>query len=204
MADESDDARYFDLPAIQEFYGSRLARFGIGPKAVAWADEAGHTTRLKVIMDLTDFRGRSVLDAGCGLTDLHRALMAAGVHHSYLGVDSSIDLLRAAQTRDPAVRVVCADIEAFQTDDQFDVVVASGLFFLQPPDFRARVLRKLYGQTREILIYNLVSSRGESTLPPRFRNNPVDALAEAFALNDAVTFRHDYLPHDFTISVRRT
>jgi SAM-dependent methyltransferase len=67
--------------------------------------------------------GRKVIEVGCGRGDLLAALKpGVGV-----GIDFSEEMLRRARQRHPGLRFLCADVQTFELDEKFDVLILSDL-----------------------------------------------------------------------------
>ena len=75
---------------------------------------------------LEDFRGKRVLDAGCGPG--HHARLVAGVAAHVTAADlNTSELARSKLARFPNVSVVEADIAAYRPEQPFDVVYCIGV-----------------------------------------------------------------------------
>ena len=87
----------------------------------------------------------SVLDVGCG-TGLFEEKLRLLPYSSYLGVDFSIDGLKAARKRMPAsCRLVCADMTTFEASAKFDIIT---FMDLEWPPLSVSVMRRYAGMLR--------------------------------------------------------
>jgi trans-aconitate 2-methyltransferase len=70
-----------------------------------------------------------VLDVGCGTGNLTRSLLDRWPGARVTGIDSSVDMVRAAeQLADPGrLEFICADLREWRADGPFDVVVSNAV-----------------------------------------------------------------------------
>jgi len=146
----------------------------------------------------------SLLDVGCGLTDLCSYLAERGWRGRYVGVDITPGILREARRRWPSRPMVLADLFVKQPfkDRSFDVVFASGVFNLKlgnNEEFVCRAIPVLFQLARNCLVLNLLHRRARLKYPlcsyfdpDRFRD-AVPAAASSALLRD------DYLENDLTL-----
>ena len=96
------------------------------------------------VLALGDWRGKSVLDIGCGTGSLVRKIRAAGATR-VVGVDYSAEAIKIARDRtdDDEICYVCSDFFAFDSETPFDVVVTLGTIehMDDPQAFLVRVER---------------------------------------------------------------
>lgn len=92
-----------------------------------------------------DVDARTIVDLGCGPGQLTPVLQARWPDAVILGVDSSIDMIEAAQARDdgPSVSYVRADVASWEPDRPVDLIVSNALFQWVPEQLD--VVRRLTG-----------------------------------------------------------
>jgi 2-polyprenyl-3-methyl-5-hydroxy-6-metoxy-1,4-benzoquinol methylase len=94
---------------------------------------ANVTLRFERTFDVvSNWRGASVLDIGCGSGRYLDRAAALGATR-LVGIDSSPSMLRLAETRlqqhhEAEVELKCARFPVFNVDDDFDVVIINGVF----------------------------------------------------------------------------
>lgn len=88
------------LTEVDDYYTSKLIQHGETPNGVDWNGEEGQTLRFiqlcKVFENSTSF---SVNDLGCGYGALCDFLIARHQQFSYVGIDISESMIRAAERR---------------------------------------------------------------------------------------------------------
>jgi SAM-dependent methyltransferase len=196
-------SRYPTEELIAAMYRVKLAVNGVAPEAVAWASSEEQEIRFRVICEEVPLEGASILDAGCGFGEFHHFLATMGVIHTYHGIDAIPEFVQLAQARHKDATFSCMDLRRLTVERGYDVVIASGLFFLHSPTFRRRLLPVLYRASRVAFAFNVLSTMGEADVPMRFRVSPEAILRESLTLGASVRLRHDYLPNDTTVLVWR-
>ena len=116
------------LPDIAEYYSSKLAQYGETPRGVDWNGEEGQVRRFeqlsKIIREVDAF---SINDLGCGYGAFYDYLKREYKTISYLGIDISMSMVRAAEQlhrNDDQVRF----LRSGEPDRIADFGVASGIF----------------------------------------------------------------------------
>lgn len=129
-----------------------VTRFGTAPLRQAAFDgvyESGRWDALdrKASADLlaavrTHARGGSILDLGCG-TGLLASSLPAGSFRRYLGVDVSTEALARAQEKaSDCVAFALGDIEKFDQEDKYDLIVFQESLMYVNPLSRRHILQK--------------------------------------------------------------
>jgi ubiquinone/menaquinone biosynthesis C-methylase UbiE len=198
---EDEDVR------VAAFYDDRVARFGVDPRALDWGSHTSQQTRFRVLTQIDDLAGRSILDVGCGLADLFAFLQASEIPASYTGYDISPAALAHARARFPKLDLHLVDLMAERvSSSSFDFVVASGIFHLRPegayPYLQAMV-EKMYRSCRRGVAFNTLSAKSDEITSGRFVADPAKVLDMCLDITPNVVLRHDYLPHDFTVYLYR-
>ncbi len=89
--------------------------------------------------------GLSVLDVGCGTGVLFPDYFSRGVS-SLTGIDISPEMAKRASAKFPAAEVICADVEEYPFDRQFDVIMVYNAFPHFPDP--ARLIERLASLTK--------------------------------------------------------
>src|SRR5260221_1249997 len=119
-----------------------------GTSALDWADVQQPTIRpasRAVLSELGPWRGRTLLDIGCGAGDF--VGMVGGLGAKASGLDASAPLIEIAQARNPTARFRVGDMQHLPFPDAtFDVVTAfNSLHFAADP---ARTIAEAIRVTR--------------------------------------------------------
>lgn len=116
------------LKDVAGYYSGKLAQHGQTALGVDWNGEEGQVLRFRQLCKIITGGARpSVNDLGCGYGALYDYL---GQHHaeaSYLGIDVSADMIRAAASRHPGMHHARFIVGA-EPDRVADFGVASGIF----------------------------------------------------------------------------
>jgi SAM-dependent methyltransferase len=116
------------LTEVAEYYTTKLAEHGETPRGVDWNGEEGQTLRFEQLRKIVDTANHfSINDLGCGYGALYDFLVNKYDELSYLGVDVSKGMIKAAEQRykdQPQARFVLSS----EPNQVADFGVASGIF----------------------------------------------------------------------------
>ena len=116
------------LTEVAEYYTTKLAEHGETPRGVDWNGEEGQTLRFEQLCKIVDTANHfSINDLGCGYGALYDFLVNKYDEPSYLGVDVSKGMIKAAELRykdQPQARFVLSS----EPNQVADFGVASGIF----------------------------------------------------------------------------
>ena len=116
------------LTEVAEYYTTKLAEHGETPLGVDWNGKEGQTLRFEQLCKIIDTKNHfSINDLGCGYGALYDFLMNKYDEPSYLGVDVSDGMIKAAEQRykyQPRARFVLSS----EPSQVADFGVASGIF----------------------------------------------------------------------------
>lgn len=151
--------------------------------------------------------GASVLDVGCGVGDLFGYLDdVRSAKPRYHGVDISPGMVARAREKYPNGRFEVANILDWRPEPRFDLVVSIGLHCTHVPDAAAVLeqdLRQQFALCRVATHACLLSDRYDGYRPEVLRWSPEAVLSIALRITPWVSLRHDYLPHDFAVTLHR-
>lgn len=188
-------------------YSDRLAQLGPTIATLGWS-KPKHKLRYKILLDYWLIekitRPLRVLDFGCGFGDLFGLARDLQMPIDYTGLDINPDLIKVACERYPSARFICVDLFEQTFDEQFDVVLSSGVH-----NFRFLDNRKFAESTFQLFdrlsimgfAANFLSNRVNFQREQNFYTSPEDILSLALQYSPRVTLRHDYMPFEFSIFV---
>jgi SAM-dependent methyltransferase len=187
---------------LRAHYTPLLREYGDSHRALDWGSERSQQIRFEILTQAIDRPTRSVLDVGCGVGHLTDALDASGHTGAYLGVDALAAMVDAARARRPDRRFerLTGGVEPLPPAD---VVLGSGLFTFADRGSLEGTLRALFAACRFTTAVNVLSTWGEKPEPGEYAIDPTELLAFARTLTPWVALRHDYLPHDCTLTLHR-
>lgn len=190
------------------WYEEKVRRYGFDHRGLGFRNKSSQDKRFEALLELGDFEGARLLDVGCGFGDFLEFLQERDVSPVYTGIDicrPMIDRCRERFDGDDAMFRV-ADVMEFAPLDEYDYVVASGLFGLDTEGARDRVrptLERMFGWARRGMAANFLSTRSPSPAEGRIYVEPWKALEAGLALTPAARLNHAYLPNDFTLYLYR-
>src|ERR1044072_4518026 len=171
-----------DRAEYVERYEQRLREHGHSPATLGWGKPGREHVRFQVMTDVLEELGAtSVLDVGCGFADLYDHLLQQGWVGRYSGIDIVPGLLAEARQRHPTLDLQEADISAYEPAEDFDVVVASGVFNarLRHGDNRADIARRverMYALCRRAICVDFMSTYVDFERPEAWHTDPAWAL----------------------------
>jgi SAM-dependent methyltransferase len=191
------------------WYRDNYRRFGPSFRALGFNRRSSQEKRFSAALALGSLHGRSLLDVGCGFGDLLAFLNARGIHPRYTGLDVTPPMIERCKRRfaGSGARFVTGDALAYEPDESFDYVVASGIFGYAAKGMRQRLrpmVAHLFGLAEIGLAVNFLSGCTPQRSPARLYVYPWDMLQLALGLTPAVRLDHTYLPNDFTLCMYRT
>jgi SAM-dependent methyltransferase len=191
-----------------ERYSSRYQKFGYSPKTLGW-DKGKQSIRFEVLTSQYDFTGKSVLDIGCGFGDINKILYEKYANkYSYLGIDLVPDLIKEAQRHysEKNINFKTGDFLAVKLEDEFDFVVASGIFNHRLNDANnydliEATIAKALSMSNDGLAFDFLSDKVDYQLEHTFHSSPEKILSIAYKYSRNVVLRNDYMPFEFSLFI---
>ena len=194
-------------PTYLEPYVSATREHGAGFGSLLWNSPASQAARFAALTRLYDFRGRSILDAGCGRGDFLDYLHARKIEPDhYVGLEAMEALAGAAELKHhPRCTIVRADFvrEPIRMFVGADAVVFCGsLNTLDDATFR-ETLRRAFDAAAEAIVFNFLSSTRLASA--RYLSWHKLADVEAFVATLTPDYQSvcDYVDGDATVIARR-
>lgn len=203
------------LDEVASYYSDKLAEYGSTPRGVDWNGEASQMVRFEQLCKIIDPHAPSfsISDLGSGYGALFEVLKQQYPLCSYLGIDVSADMTKAAQERN-----ISAPNARFITGSQPDVIndygVASGIFNVRLKqtdaewhDYLLDTLDTLDRNSCRGFAFNCLTaySDEEKKRDYLYYANPCqlfDICKRKYSRQ--VALLHDYDLYEFTILVRKT
>ena len=201
------------LTEVAEYYTTKLAKHGETPLGVDWNGEESQTIRFEQLCKIVNTTNNfSIIDLGCGYGALYDFLVTKYDCPSYLGVDVSAGMIKAAVQRykdQPQARFVLSS----EPNQVADFSVASGIFNVRmgrsDDDWRSYLeatLDVLDRTSRVGFAFNCLTSYSDKDKMRDYLYyaDPCvlfDLCKRRYSRN--VALLHDYDLYEFTILVRK-
>jgi len=203
------------LSEVASYYSDKLAEYGETPHGVDWNGEESQTLRFeelcRIIQD--DAEDFSLNDLGCGYGALLDFLAESYSISSYIGIDVSEDMVRAAESRHKA-RTKARFIAKSEPDTVTDYSIASGIFNVRLGrtdaewyDYLWNTLDILDRMSYKGFAFNCLTSYSDKDKMHNYLYyaDPsvlFDLCKRRYSRN--VALLHDYGLYEFTILVRKS
>lgn len=162
--------------------------------------------RFEVFVLNHDLQGKSVLDVGCGVADFWDHLHLRGINCDYVGVDIASEMIKLCRERYPALRFESVDTLEWNPGRLFDYTVAFGIHNIKVDGGRElleRLTRRQFELCRVATHLSLLTDRYAGFAPHIQPWRAEEILTMALEITPYVVLRHDYLPHDFSVTLHR-
>lgn len=197
---------YIDTTEEEEYYRGFYNKYGYSQESLGWTKgEHKHAIRFDVLTSQYDFKGKSVLDIGCGFGDLNRALVKFKPYR-YLGIDIVKEFIDEGSARYGSDNIVFeyGNFLEKKISTDIDYVVASGIFnrkfnHADSYDFIRAVMDKAFDLSRDGLAFNFMSDKVNFQLEESFHSSPEEILRMAYKKTRNIMLRNDYMPFEFTL-----
>lgn len=174
---------------VVNYYSERLKQYGPNVMALGWGSLESQQLRFKVLSEIADLSGQSVLDFGCGFGDLYAYIP----NSLYFGYDNDPRMMELARAKYPGA--VFTDF--LQDIVEVDYVLASGTFNLEC-NWKDEI-GKLWRLSKKGMAVNFTSELASKKTPGIVYADPFDTARFCSRLTRNFVLRHDYRGNDFTI-----
>ncbi|MCK1313389.1 class I SAM-dependent methyltransferase [Bradyrhizobium sp. 23] len=195
---------------VTGLYESRIAEHGLTVDALKSGGTGKQWVRHAVHAEAFDLNGLHILDVGCGLAMFYRFLRRRGVvPASYTGIDIVEPFLEANRKAFPEGRFLAMDIfEDSLADLRPDVAFMSQVFNnkYDTADNEAvarAAIARFFDVVRVGLVIDFMSTYVDWQDPELHYFTPETNFSYAKTLTRFVELRHDYLPFEHTLILRK-
>ena len=178
-----------------------LEKFGEGDNVtnLGWGSTKSQESRFKVLLEIPGYIiGDSVLDVGCGYGDL------SNYAENYTGIDLREKCIEIAGNRYPKIREKFIHSSIFDIENQFDWIVASGIFcFKDDWDININLhLSRILNISKKGVAINFLSDLSKGTRDSSMKYAKISECSDIIGkYTNRFIIRHDYLPNDFTVYI---
>ncbi len=180
---------------VPTFYKDRLKQYGDSTLALGWGNKKSQEVRFKVLSEIGEVDGKSILDVGCGTGDLYNYLKDRRI--KYTGTDITPEFINIAKEKYHFARFLDRI-----PDEIFDYVFESGIFNLPDENWDEMMvdtLMDMWEHCRLGMAVNFLSSYAINKTAGIKYTDPLEILKFIPLLTPKFILRHDYKENDFTI-----
>jgi SAM-dependent methyltransferase len=199
-----------EIGKVVRTYESWLAEHGFDVAALKSGGLGKQFVRHTIHAQLFNLEGRRVVDVGCGIGMFYRFLRNAKVNvREYIGVDIVERFLEYNRNIYPDAQFLNIDILRDPIESlEPDVVFMSQLFNVryETADNEAiarAAVERFFAIAREGVVVDFLSSYVDYREARHHYFEPEAMLHFAKGLTRFVSLRHDYLPFEFTLALRK-
>ncbi len=189
---------------IKDFFNKLVEKHGYSPKSLAYSGEKSQKIKFNIVTKVGIEDNCSVLDVGCGFGDYFNYLKQQGIKNvKYCGIDISNKIVDLAKEKNSLVNVIQGNVLDLSDDEKYDYVISLGFNCVKTGtnwETLTQVLDKMWKLSKKGIAYNAVSTFSETSPRKIYFVSPAKVID--YIMNNLtykVVFRHDYMPHDFTI-----
>lgn len=177
-----------------------LEAHGSSSLAVGYKHAGNHIARYQILLGIDDVAEASILDVGCGVGHFAKWLSEHGYRGDYKGVDLMPEMVDRAREQNPGKAFEVCDITQAPANLSADFVMASGIFHMGDAALMKEMLTAMFARCRIGVAFNSLSAwDGVDEQGDFYCADPLEIIDFCRTLTPNIIFRHDYLPHDFTV-----
>jgi|LakMenEpi03Aug12_release.lakeMendotaPanAssembly.Ray.scaffolds.fasta_scaffold216612_3 cyclopropane fatty-acyl-phospholipid synthase-like methyltransferase len=209
------DEVFGELTSItSNFYVTEYALYGKDSRSLGWS-KSSQLIRFEKLGQLSNIKGRTVLDIGCGFADLYDYLKVSNLHPSrYLGIEPFLPFYEISkknlESEKEAAVLPCA-IEEFSSTVTFDVVVAIGICNLIVRDnyfVLFSLIDKMLILANDSIFVSILSDSASAEIQKKgahatFFYSKEIIFSRLETLGYTYNIHEGYLPHDMFIEIKK-
>lgn len=188
------------------FFKKKLEKYGNSPKASDWGSDESQIQRFEILVNYFNIEEKKILDVGCGLGNFNGLLDKKGIKCHYTGYDIVPEVIEIAKKKYPNANFEVKDIINDEIIDKFDYVFLSGAFNYKIDSHQKWIesmIKKMYEISIRGIGFNVLSLYADYVDNDYYYADPSKVLDFCFTLTRNICLKHDYMPHDFTIFMKK-
>ena len=188
---------------IKKFYHNLIEKYGDSPRSLDYRSKDGQKIRFDIITQIGIKNNCSILDVGCGFGDYFNYLKNRGINVEYCGIDLTDKIVETARRKNPDACIIHDNILNMSEDKKFDYVVSLGFNGVKTENnwkTLTKGLDKMWKLCNIGIAFNAVSTFATVQDNLIYFTSPTKVIDYIMNnLTSKIIFRHDYMPHDFTL-----
>lgn len=194
-----------ELGAIKDYWDKRADSCDSDCEKVD-SSKRSQLMRFEAFIQLNNLQGKSILDVGCGAGDFWNYLQARSVDCDYTGFDISSSMIKRCRERFPGIAFESGEFTEWSKEKQFDYTVAIAIHNIKTEggeDILRETTAQQFALSRIATHISILTDRyvGFDSHIQAWKAEEV--LGMALEITPYVILRHDYLPHDFSVTLYR-
>jgi SAM-dependent methyltransferase len=192
-----------ELKAIKDYWDYRADACSSDCEKVD-SSKRSQLMRFEAFIQMNDLQGKSILDVGCGAGDLWKHLQARNIQCDYTGFDISSSMVKRCHERFPEAVFESGDFDEWGRGKQFDYTVAIAIHNIKiegGAEIFRQTTQRQFDMARVATHLSLLTDRYPGFDPHIQAWRAEEMLKIALEITPYVVLRHDYLPHDFSITL---
>jgi SAM-dependent methyltransferase len=193
-----------DFENIKLRYEKRYKEHGASCETLGWKDEESQRLRFKILSEIDNLNGATLLDVGCAFGDLYRYLRNNRIKVHYTGVDIFNDFVEIARKRYPDAIFMTKNIMTEKITQKYDYVFLSGVLNTKISnnyEFAKAMMKKMYFYAKKGISANMLTDYVDFKEEDIFYYSPEKIFSFCKKLSRYVVLRHDYPLFEFTVYV---
>ncbi|OGP71635.1 MAG: hypothetical protein A2Y80_07085 [Deltaproteobacteria bacterium RBG_13_58_19] len=196
------------MQKVRQFFEDLVAQYGVDARSANWSGPATQAARFAVFRAYLDLKDCRVLDVGCGQGDLYAYLQEHQVPiQTYHGWDLAPNMIAVARRRFPELKDNFRERDLFsaaQETGSFDWVLCSGSlnYGYDQASFQEAV-RVMFRLARKGVAFNVLSTYADFMEEEYFYARPEETFSFCRTITPWVNLIHSYMPHDFTMILKK-
>lgn len=199
----------------KQAYQKSFKKYGVDARALQWVSKQAQEKRFRELIEDVDFRGKNVLDIGCGFGDIIPFIKAKARTFDYTGVDLVPEFIGVARERYPNHKFLIANyfnnplMSKRETQallmTKFDIVITSGTLnanIKNAIEIRKKAIKVMWDHAKEAIAFNMAGGHPQ---PENKKGNRVyyadlnKIVDFCKTLTTKIIIRKDYSSNDFTV-----
>ena len=186
-------------------YQKKFKKYGVDPRSLQWISKKWADLRYREITKDIEFEGKTILDVGCGFSDIIGFIKKKAKNFEYTGVDLVPEFIKVCKKKYPSYKFLINDYFETPIEIKFDIVITSGTLnanIKNPYKYRTEAIKVMWEHSKEIVAFNMA---GGYPQPENKKGNRVyyanlDKIVDfCKSLTTNINVRKDYSPNDFTV-----
>jgi len=194
-----------DYNHIIQHYNKLYSKYGYSHKSIGWGKKR-HYLRYYILLSEFELDNKSLLDFGCGFGDLYRYVIENFYGIDYEGIDINQNLVKEGIKQNPGIKLYCFDAINEGLKRKYDYIISSGVHNTKISnnwDFIVKTFELFNKNSVYGFAINFLSNNVDYKEDNLFYTDPGKILNLGLNFSNKVKIKHDYMPYEYTIFVKK-